>query len=154
MTERTPWVMTGRKFLLIMVAAFSVIIGVNLTLAYQAVATFPGLEVANSYVASQNFDRLKKAQLALGWQAEATIAQGQLRLSMRKDGLPISPEIFSAVIGRATNVAEDQFPTFVFDGTDYVAPITLGPGNWNLRLIALAEDGTKFQQRIIVGNQP
>ena len=36
--------------------AFGVIIAVNLTLAYQAVATFPGLEVKNSYVASQSFD--------------------------------------------------------------------------------------------------
>ena len=48
--------LTGRKVLLIMCSAFAVIIGVNLTLAFQAVATFPGLEVKNSYVASQSFD--------------------------------------------------------------------------------------------------
>lgn len=35
--------MTGRKFLGIMVAAFSVIIGVNLLLAFKAVETFPAL---------------------------------------------------------------------------------------------------------------
>jgi nitrogen fixation protein FixH len=29
---------------------------VNLLMAYQAISTFPGLEVKNSYVASQKFD--------------------------------------------------------------------------------------------------
>ena len=37
-------------------AAFGIIISVNLTLAFKAVATFPGLEVRNSYIASQSFD--------------------------------------------------------------------------------------------------
>ncbi|MCW1949884.1 MAG: FixH family protein, partial [Octadecabacter sp.] len=37
-------------------AAFGIIIAVNLTLAYKAVQTFPGLEVKNSYVAGQVFD--------------------------------------------------------------------------------------------------
>jgi nitrogen fixation protein FixH len=48
--------MTGRKVLAITVSAFGVIIAVNFLLAYKAVSTFPGLEVPNSYVASQTFD--------------------------------------------------------------------------------------------------
>ena len=59
--------LTGRHVLVITVSAFAVIIGVNLTLAYQAVATFPGLEVQNSYVAGQGFNDRKAAQEALGW---------------------------------------------------------------------------------------
>lgn len=44
--------LTGRHVLLMFVAGFGIIIAVNLTLAFSAVRTFPGLEVKNSYVAS------------------------------------------------------------------------------------------------------
>jgi len=142
--------MTGRKFLFIMIGAFSVIIGVNLLLAFKAVETFPGLETKNSYVASQTFDADRAAQLALGWDVKAGVEAGQLRLSFRKDGVPVEPEIVSAVLGRATNVASDQNPILVFDGNDFTAPVDLAAGNWNLRLVAKSEDGTEFKQRIIV----
>lgn len=150
MEQPTGRVMTGRKFLLIMIGAFSIIIAVNLTLAYQAVATFPGLEVKNSYVASQTFDADRKAQVALGWDVAAVVDAGQFRLSFRKNGAPVEPTIVSAVLGRATNIASDQTPILVFDGNDFTAPIDLATGNWNLRLVAKAEDGTEFKQRIIV----
>ena len=47
---------TGTHVLIGFVTAFGIIIAVNFTLAYNAVATFPGLEVKNTYVASQEFD--------------------------------------------------------------------------------------------------
>ena len=131
-------------------AAFSVIIGVNLTLAFQAVATFPGLEVRNSYVASQSFDENRAAQLALGWDVSATLDAHTLSLTIVQNGQPIAPAIEEAIFGRATNVAFDETPDFVFDGTALRAQVTAGGGNWNLRLKARAADGTLFQQRIIV----
>ena len=70
--------LTGRHVLAIAVASFGVIIGVNVLLAVNAVSTFPGLEVENSYVASQTFDVERKAQEALGWFAEAGIATPEL----------------------------------------------------------------------------
>lgn len=142
---------TGRKVALMFIAAFSVIIGVNLVLAFYAVSTFPGLEVKNSYVASQGFEADRAAQEALGWDVAATASGGELTLSILKDGKPVQPEIQSAVFGRATNVSEDQFPTFRFADGAFVAAITPpAEGNWNLRLVARAEDGTLFKQRIIV----
>ena len=54
--------LTGRKVFLMFVAFFGLIIAVNVTMAVQAVKTFPGLEVANSYVASQTFDADRAAQ--------------------------------------------------------------------------------------------
>jgi nitrogen fixation protein FixH len=39
-------------------------------------------------------------------------------------------------------------PAFVFDGAVYRAPADLAPGNWNLRLSAVAEDGTAFARRL------
>ncbi len=150
MTEAVQKELTGRKVLLIVCSAFAVIIGVNLTLAYKAVATFPGLETKNSYVASQAFDANRAAQEALGWDVGARVEAGQLRLSIMHDGEPVKVDIQSAVLGRATNVSQDQTPVLAFDGRDYVAPVSLERGNWNLRLVAQAEDGTLFQQRIIV----
>jgi len=44
----------------------------------------------------------------------------------------------------------DQFPESHFDGTGFFAPVALGAGNWNLRLVLEAEDGQLFRQRVIV----
>ena len=74
--------LTGRHVLGITVTAFAVIIGVNLVLAYKAVSTFPGLEVANGYIASQTFDAERKAQVALGWTAVPEYRDGRLTLAL------------------------------------------------------------------------
>lgn len=144
--------LTGWHVLGITVAAFAVIIGVNLTLAFKAVGTFPGLETKNSYVASQSFDADRAAQLALGWDVSAVVAGESLRLTiLGPDGQPVDPVRMSAVFGRATHVGADQVPAFAFDGTAHVAPVgTLERGNWNLRLEAEAADGTLFRQRIVI----
>lgn len=154
MTTTADKPLTGRTVLIITCCAFAVIIGVNLTLAYQAVATFPGLETRNSYVASQTFDADRRAQLALHWETEAVMTGDTLRLSLRKDGVPVQATIQSAVLGRATQVADDQPLDMVFDGQDYVAKVIPASGNWNLRLVALADDGTTFRQRLIVRVNP
>lgn len=149
MTEIKGWhVFAGFVF------AFSIIISVNLTLAFNAVRTFPGLEVKNSYVASQSFEVDRAAQLALGWDVSATVQNGLLALEILEEGRPIAPEITKAVFGRATTVAADQTPEFTFDGKRLVAPVEAGSGNWNLRLTALADDGTEFRQRIVVKALP
>lgn len=134
----------------IFAAAFSVIIAVNLTLAFNAVSTFPGLEVKNSYVASQTFDADRAAQESLDWDVSATVQNDILKLYILKDGTAIAPTIEKATFGRATSVAADQTPAFTFDGTALVAPVAAHSGNWNLRLEARADNGVLFQQRIIV----
>lgn len=145
MTEIKGWhVLTG------FVLAFGVIIAVNLTLAFNAVRTFPGLEVKNSYVASQAFDANRDAQLALGWDVSAEVTDGLLRLEVVENGAAITPEIVEATFGRATSVAQDQSPVFTDRGSAWVAPVEVGAGNWNLRVKMLADDGTLFQQRIVV----
>ena len=113
--------LTGRKVALILCSAFAVIIGVNLTLAFKAVATFPGLEVKNSYVASQAFNADRTAQEALGWDVSASVAGDRLTLIIRDAAGPVAPVIKSAVFGRATSVSDDQTPTFRFDGAAHLA---------------------------------
>ena len=140
----------GRHVAAIFVTAFSIIISVNVTLAVNAVRTFPGLEVKNSYVASQSFDEERAAQEALNWDVAAQLDGSDLVLTILEDGEAIAPEILAATFGRATTTAHDQTPAFMFDGTALRAPVEVGKGNWNLRLHARAADGTQFKQRIIV----
>lgn len=142
---------TGRHVLIGFTAAFSVIIGVNLVLAYSAVRTFPGLEVSNSYVASQEFNARKAAQEGLGWTVSADHAGGVLTLGISDaEGHPVRAARLEATVGRATHVRADQTPDFRFDGTVYVAPVDLGDGNWNIRMKAWNSDGTLFQQRVVL----
>ncbi|MEM6372692.1 MAG: FixH family protein [Pseudomonadota bacterium] len=145
----------GWHVLAIFGSAFGVIIAVNLTLAFQAVATFPGLETRNSYVVSQAFERERAAQEALGWAVSADVDGQELHLLIDDAIGPVVPHITLATLGRATHVGEDITPAFRHDGTRFVADIpVLGAGNWNLRLAATAPDGTAFRQRVIVQVRP
>ena len=72
--------LTGRKVFFITAGAFGVILAANLTLAFSAVGTFPGLETKNSYVESQNFNIDRDAQLALGWDADIRLERGSVIL--------------------------------------------------------------------------
>lgn len=147
----SEWTLTGRHVFAMTAGAFAIIIGVNITLAVQAVKTFPGLEVKNSYVASQKFDQNRSAQLALGWDVAAEIEGDMLVLTVvDENGAPVALNDIAATFGRATHVKDDQAPAFTFVDGQYRAPVTAGPGNWNLRLEAEAPDGTPFQQRIVI----
>lgn len=142
---------TGRHVLIIFVSAFAVIIGVNLFLAYSAIRTFPGLEVKNSYVASQEFNMRKAAQEALGWTVVADHADGELVLSITDvDGKPVQVGKLEAIVGRATQISDDVTPEFTFNGHAYIAYLDLAEGNWNVRMEAVALDGTLFTQRVIL----
>ncbi len=140
---------TGKHVLIGFVAAFGLIIGVNVTMAVKAVKTFPGLEVKNSYVASQEFNKRKAAQEALGWTVRADEVDGHITLRITdRQGRPVRAAKLQATVGRPTEIAEDVAPEFSFDGEAYVAPLQLSGGKWNVRLKAFADDGTEFTQRL------
>lgn len=142
---------TGKHMLMVFCGAFGVIITVNLALAYNAVKTFPGVEVKNSYVASQEFDQRRTAQESLGWSVYASAQDDQVTLEITDaDGNPVEVDRLSATLGRATHVKDDQKPDFQFNGQAYVAPADLGPGNWNIRMVARAKNGIEFTQRVIL----
>jgi hypothetical protein len=76
---------------------------------------------------------------------------GLLILSIKDaDGRPVQASSIDAVLGRATHVQDDRSPDFTFDGTAYVARESLRPGNWNIRMTAVALDGSKFEQRVVL----
>lgn len=141
--------LTGRKVLIIGVSAFAVVFAVNIALAVSAVRTFPGLEVKNSYVASQNFDADRTAQLALGWTVDAGYDGEVLTLAISdSDGAPVEVAELAALVGWATSTRDDFTPEFTYDGAVYATPAEMAPGNWNIRLKAIAADGTEFRQRV------
>lgn len=141
--EFTGWHMLG-----LMVGGFGIIIAVNLTLAWNAIATFPGLEARNSYVVSQSFQADREAQNALRWNASARIADGVLTVSiLDQDGTPVEAEVVRAILGRATHTGEDSVPALSWNGTALTAPVETAAGYWNLRLELIAPDGTNFRRR-------
>ncbi|MCC5975447.1 MAG: FixH family protein [Rubellimicrobium sp.] len=143
--------LTGRKVFIIFASFFGVIIFVNLILAFMAIRTFPGVETRSSFATNQSFNEDRDAQLALGWDVSARVAGDELILSIRDaEGRAVQPIELAGIFGHATNVRDDQRPAFVFDGSDFRAPVESDAGNWNLRLTATADDGTAFRQRLVV----
>lgn len=146
-----PREITGKHVLLGFVAAFGLIIAVNVFMAYSAVSTFPGLEVKNSYIASQEFNKRKAAQEALGWTVDADYDAGTLRLMIdSRSGRPVQPVKLEAVVGRPTQREADVTLDLRHNGREYEAPVTLENGNWNIYLEAKAADGTEFRKRVVL----
>ncbi|WP_136646133.1 FixH family protein [Tabrizicola sp. YIM 78059] len=138
----------GKHVLAITVGSFAVIIAVNLTLAFKAVSTFPGLEVKNSYVAGQGFNARKAAQEALGWTLAPKYSDGRVELAFTdRDGLPVRVDDLQVLIGRTTEAANDVWPEFVLAGDVYFARVDLARGKWMVKVTARAPDGTLFEQR-------
>ncbi|WP_333818123.1 FixH family protein [Tabrizicola sp.] len=140
--------LTGKHVFAITASAFAVIIGVNVLLAVKAVSTFPGLEVDNSYVASQGFNSRKAAQEALGWTMTPGYDSGRMTLAFHgRDGLPVAVEDLQVLVGRTTEASDDTFPAFTRDGDLYAAEVPLHKGKWMVKVTARSADGTLFEQR-------
>ena len=139
---------TGWHMLALMLGMFGIIITVNIWFAYNAIATFPGVEDRNAYVASQKFEAERQAQDALHWDVTATLEDGLLTVTILDDaGNPVQAEVLRAIFGRPTHVNDDQTPDFIWNGSAITAPVIAGEGNYNLRLELLAADGTHFRRR-------
>lgn len=131
------------------VGAFSIIVGVNFFMAFSAVSTFPGLEVKNSYVASQTFDDERAAQEALNWTISADLMGDVLALRITDQNGPVEAVAIEAKLGRATHVRDDRVLDFRFDGAAHTALVAdLAPGYWNLRMVGRASDGTLIRKRL------
>lgn len=149
MADATARELTGRKVLVITLSAFGVIIGVNLLMAWFAIRTFPGLEVRNSYVASQGFNARLAAQRALDWTADASLIGGRLSVRLTDaNGAAAPVATITATLGRPTTEREDITPELVFDNGAFVADVDVDFGNWDLRIAATAGDGTAYEYRL------
>lgn len=141
--------LTGRRVLAIFVAFFGLIIGVNVYMAWNAVRTFPGMEVSSSYADSQTFDARRAAQEALGWTAHVAREGELLVLSLTDDaGVPVIPAELTALLTRPTTRADDQELELTRGANGFTAPAELAPGRWVLRLTGAARDGTEYRYNI------
>ena len=140
--------LTGRHVFAIFLIAFGTIVSVNIFMAYSAVKTFPGVEVENSYIASQTFDQRKFDQIDLGWVTHASYENGRLEFSIRdQDGNAIHAGEVDAVIGRPTTDRNDERVDFVIRQGVYTASIPLDAGIWMLKINAVSHQGDPFTQR-------
>jgi nitrogen fixation protein FixH len=148
---------TGWHMAAITISFFSVIIAVNLTLAFFASSSWTGLVVANSYVASQNFNQdaeIARQQQAMGWHMKLTVNGSLVQISVldrenqAKAGLNIR-----AVLQRPTDEAQDQNLMLQDAGGGvYVANAAIGGGVWVADITAENSDSdlVRFVQRIYV----
>ena len=142
--------------LLVMIAVFGVIIGVN-ALHGTVVATFPGLVVKNSYVASQNFERRAPRRQALGWiVASRDRRSGRFPSSFPdRDGRAGGAADELELLGRPTNEADDQSSGFA-----RAAGAATGPRSASLRApgmpaaIAPRRDGDRDRASCIASFGP
>ena len=143
-TEPKP--LTGRKVLLIAVVAFGVVIAANLAMLFAATGTFPGLVVANSYVASQDWDRKADAQRALGWKAVAEYGDGMLRVRMTgRAEAPVGGLSVVAVVGRPASDTADVRLELVEGAEGYTSPLDLAPGRWRVMITGADAKGANFE---------
>jgi nitrogen fixation protein FixH len=149
-TPRQGRELTGWHVLAMFVGGFGIIIGVNVFMAWNAISTFPGMEVSSSYADSQTFDIRRDAQEALGWEASVGLEGDTLILTLvDENGRPVYPAELDALLTRPTNqtggsdACPDAWAERHAGGAGGVSE-----GRWRLRLTGVARDGTEYRHNI------
>ena len=127
---------TGRHMTMILVGFFGVVIVVNLLMARFATATFGGIVVENTYVASQEFNGWlddAREQRALGWDAVTTWRPDN-RLAVQLAGVPAGAKVTARAhhpLGRLP----DREIAFAANGENrFLSTSALPAGRWLLRV--------------------
>lgn len=151
---------TGRHMLIVMIAFFGVIIGVNLLLATVASRSWTGLVVDNSYVASQNFNAeldASRAQAKLGWKSRLLIDGQAATVIFSDENGVLEALTVTLELSRPTHEAADRsIELSEAESGQYRAPVRLDPGVWNAELIAVSPAGDTFREhhRFIIAARP
>ena len=153
--SRTPKPLTGRKVVLLLVAFFGVVIGVNLVMMRLAIQTLPGTEVDSAYSASLVYGREITAahdQNARNWKVDAHVERnGQggatLQIEARDDnGRPMSGLKFQGRFERPTDRRAD-LPVVLAEvgiGVYRGSALAMAPGQWDLVLEGVAAGQRMF----------
>lgn len=126
---------TGWHMLATMVAFFGVVISVNVFMAYNAVSTWSGLVVPNTYVASQQFNgKVAEARkrAAIGLDGTMTIDADVIRYSLvERDGSPAIADLVTINFRRPVGEAQDFSLTLESTGPGkFEARHDVGSGQW------------------------
>ena len=131
--------LTGRRVLIIALAAFGTVIAANLVMLFSATGTFPGLVVKNSYTASQGWNDRDAAQAALGWLVTVDYAPGALNIRLEDPaGAPVTGAELMLVVGRPSTDAKDRRLRLIPAGDGYRADLTLAPGAWRYEITTVS----------------
>lgn len=144
-----PKPLTGGKVLVMLIAFFGVVFGVNMIMMRLAIQTLPGTEVDSAYAASLAYEKEILAahdQNARNWKVDAHIQRGPdggatLQVEARDDtGRPMSGLKFQGRFERPTDRRADQPVVLAEMGIGIyrgAAPL-LAAGQWDLVLEGLA----------------
>ena len=134
--DTTAGTFTGRHMAIIMAAFFAVVFAVNFTMAYLASASWTGLVVANSYVASQRFNAetaRREQRQAAGVTSHVRYGAGMLHLTfVATPGERITARSVRVMLGRPSHAGEDvtlDLPQ-ISPGT-FAAAAILSRGVWS-----------------------
>lgn len=141
---------TGRRFAMIIIGFFAVVVAVNMLMATIASRTFSGVIVKNGYVASQDFDRwlaVGRAQAALGWSVEARIDGDRIVVSARDhSGRPLAAKAMATLSHPIDPARVHRLALQPIGPGAYAARHGLAPGQWEA-VVRLNSDGHPYQQR-------
>lgn len=148
-TTTAPGTLTGRRVLFIFIAFFGTIMAVNFYMAKQAIGTFGGVVVDNSYVASQQYNGWlaeARAQKALGWSETVTRApSGLVSIALKNaQGAPMRGATVTAVAQHPLGQTKPINLIFTEkSGGEYGASVPLPAGRWHLRFTIQHRGSTK-----------
>lgn len=145
---------TGRFVLIVILAFFTVVIGVNMVMMRLAIATLPGTEVDSAYGASLAYQKEIQAaheQNARGWKVDVHVerqSDGKANLTLRatdSSGKPLAGLAFSGLLERPTDRRVDQPLNVVETGEGSYRGTAQGvaPGQWDL-VIEATGDGKRL----------
>src|SRR6516164_8487860 len=147
--------LTGRMVLVMLLAFFGVMIGVNVTMMELAIATLPGTEVDSAYSASLGYEKeilAARAQAARHWKVDAHVeraADGSARLQVEardRDGRPVTGLKFLGRFERPTDKRADLAVDLAEVGIGiYRGRLdAVAPGQWDLVLEGDNASGRMF----------
>lgn len=147
MTAAKP--LTGRAVLLMVLAFFAVIIGVNVLMTTLAIETFDGLDQQDAYRKGRDYNQVlaeQRAEAALGWSTQITSriadpARRTVELTLSVAGArggAVLGLVIEGTLKRPTNAALDTPIAFTPLGAGrYRAQVTLPAwGRWSLAVSA------------------
>lgn len=150
-----PKELTGRHVLVILLAFFGVMLGVNIIFTVMAVKTFRGEDVKRSYLQGINYNQIldqRASQVALDWSVSANI-QDRARSSGKhlviqmkdKDGQALNDVEITGLFSHRTDSRYDKIATFKASKNGrYTADLTGLDGPYTLKALA-EKNGMQFR---------
>jgi nitrogen fixation protein FixH len=152
--------LTGRRFLVILLGAFVAVAAINGLMIWYAESSWTGLVSDSAYEQGLGFDRMlaeSRAEAALGWQGAIAYDAGAGRLTVtlaNQAGEPLTGLRLSAQWLRPTREGFDRTVTLTELALGrYGAAIRLPlPGQWDVRVTVMERGQVRFhaQKRLVI----